>query len=340
MPRSPILCLVLSLLVAVAGTVWDKSAYRAVGALLCAQSVGNEPTQPFTPVDAWIALQDGGQHWYAFRDEGDDTPIRIRLTVVPENGATFFVLTPAQMLAWQRGEPFEPVGAGSLSTVFHGDRYWTGSFVQSGIYYVLVESMGRGLSNYMLSIQGTQVSFPLLTFIPPQPPIAIRDSECAVHPVRTPTADTAPLAGPTVTPTPGQTRVLSSPDESLPPIGKEYIIQPGEVHWYAFRDEGDAGAITIRATATPANCMAFALWTPEQLRLWRQNIEFQPVGEGTINRQLNGDLFWTGSFVKSGIYHVVVTHDPTHDPASTSECTYQLRVTGDDVTLVLPSRMP
>ncbi|MCB0064720.1 MAG: hypothetical protein KDE19_21500, partial [Caldilineaceae bacterium] len=299
---------------------------------LCTESVGNAPTAPFVPIDAWIALQNNDQHWYAFRDEGDSTPIRIRLTVVPTNGATFAVLTPAEMMAWRRGEPVKPVGEGSPSAVFHGDLYWTGSFVQSGIYYVLIESNGSGLSNYMLSIQGPQVSFPLLSFLPPKPPIATNHRDCTVSPQ--PTATAEPLA--TASATPAAAVVQSSPEDPLPPIGKELPLAAGDVHWYAFRDEGDSGAIAIRATANPPQCIAFALWTPDQLRLWQQNIEFSPVGEGTVNQQMNGDLFWTGSFVKSGIYHVVVTHNP----AIPGDCTYQLRVTGDDVSLLLPPRIP
>jgi len=309
----------------------------AARSLLCVESVGNTPDQPFTPIDTWIALHEGDQHWYAFRDEGDDTPIRVRLAVVPSDGVTFSVLTPAQMQAWRRGELVDPVGAGSISTVLNGDLYWTGSFVESGTYFVVVESSDQGLRNYMLSIQGARVSFPLITFIQPQPPIATPGSDCAISLRRlsASTGATAPSA-PLATVTPGPSNILSSPEEPLPPIGKALPIDEGERHWYAFRDEGDAGAITIRANANPAHCIAFALWTPEQLRLWRQNIVFRAVGEGTVNDQMNGDLFWTGSFVKSGIYHVVVIRDPL----ISGNCTYQLRVTGEDVSLLLPSRMP
>lgn len=311
------------------------------GALLsCAQRISNEPTAPYSPIDAWIALADGDHHWYAFRDEGDDTPIRIRLSVEPNNGATFAVLTPTQMAEWQRGEQVEPVGAGSPSSIFHDDLYWTGSFVESGIYYVLIESSGRGLSNYMLTIQGSQVSFPLLTFIQPLPPVATPANGCVIKPTATPVTEPSAMATPPLSPVavPSAERegIVSSPEEPLPPVGKTLPLRANEVHWYAFRDEGDDAAIAVRASANPPHCISFALWTPAQLELWRQNIEFHAVGEGTVNQQMAGDLFWTGSFVKSGIYHVVVTRDP----AILGDCTYQLRVTGDDVSLFLPSRMP
>lgn len=332
---------VLSSLIFVGVALFGYPERTLANSFLCVEGVGNEPTHPFTPIDAWIALQDGDQHWYAFRDEGDDTPIRVRLSVVPANGATFSVLTPAQVMAWRRGDVVAPVGAGSPSTVFDGDLYWTGSFVDSGIYYILVESSWRGLSNYMLSIQGDRVSFPLTSFIQPLPPIATFGSECSIPVAPNPTATPVtaePTGGrlPVATATAASSIIYSTPEEPLPPIGKSLPIQGDDVHWYAFRDEGDDGAIAIRATANPAHCIAFALWTPDQLRLWQQNIEFRAVGEGTVNEQMNGDLFWTGSFVKSGIYHIVVTHDP----AIPGDCTYQLRVTGEDVSLLLPPRIP
>jgi hypothetical protein len=300
----------------------------------CANRAGNDPTRPFTPIDAWIALQDGDQHWYAFRDEGDSTPIMVRMSVLPVNGATFTILTPAQLSARQQGEAVEAVGAGAASPVLHDDLYWTGSFVQSGIYYVLVESSGRGLSNYMLAIQGSGVSFPLLSFAKAYPPVADKIAKCPSSPTPTPTSQFVPSGTPSVEPTRVMTAVLSSPEEPLPPIGRVLSIQRDELHWYAFRDEGDDGTIAIRATANPDRCMTFALWTPDQLALWRQNEEFRPVGQGTVNDQLNGDLFWTGSFVKSGIYYVVAARDPVVD----APCTYQLRVTGEDVSLIVPPR--
>jgi len=292
----------------------------------CAYIAGNDPTHPFLPIDAWIALQDGDQHWYAFRDEGDSTAITVRMSLIPENSASFRILTPAQMNAWQQGEPVEAVGASTALSLLHDDQFWTGSFVQSGIYYVLVESHDRGLSNYMLSIQGSAVSFPLFSFAKVYPPIAEHVEACL--------AMSTPPPPPTIEETATPSALISSPEDPLPPIGRALPIQSGEWHWYAFRDEGDDGTIAIRATADPGHCITFALWTPAELALWRQNEEFRPVGQGTINEQFNGDLFWTGSFVKSGIYYVVAERDPV----SAGACSYQLRVTGDDVSLVMLPR--
>jgi hypothetical protein len=127
--------------------------------------------------------------------------------------------------------------------------------------------------------------------------------------------------------------VTSSAENPLPPVGQSWALRTDTTHWYAFRDEGDESSIQVRADATPDTCAAFQVWTPEQLRLWQLGETFRPIGQGTPNATLRADLFWTGSFVKSGIYYVIVKRAP----AIAENCTYKLWVTGDDVSLVRPA---
>ena len=301
-------------------------AEPVAAAMTCTEPTSNEPTQPYTPIDAWITLPAGLHHWYAFRDEGDGTDIMVRMTVVPATGAGFRVYTTAQVIEWLRGDPTQPVGAGAPLPALNDDLYWTGNFVQSGIYYVLVQGNQQRDVNYMLSIRGSRISFPLLSFNRPTPPTAADQSRCRdlLPPTATPPSSSAPVTNPTP--------VVSSPQAPMAAIGRSLEIIDHEIHWYAFRDEGDDGTITIRADATPDGCMTFALWTADQLRLWQQDRSFTPVGQGTPNELLKADLFWTGSFVKSGIYYIVVEHDPIVE----ATCTYQLSVTGEDVSLIIP----
>lgn len=322
----------LALLLSAIGVL--SCGYSAPVVAAAARCPSGQPALPLAPVDAWIALADGEQQWYAFRDEGDDTPVTVRMTVVPAASASFIVLTPAQAVAWARGETETAVGRGTPLAAMHDDLYWTGSFVQSGTYYVLVKSNNRGLSNYKLMINGKRVSYPLLSFARPNflPPAA--DNIC-LDPERgvaaTPFALTPPPAS--ATPVDANPVLTSSPENPLPPIGKSLKIADDERHWYAFRDEGDESSIQIRADATPNNCLTFQLWTTEQLERWRLNETFRPVGEGTANTLLKADRFWSGSFVKSGVYYVVVERDQ----AVPGVCTYTLTVTGDDVSLVNPA---
>ena len=295
---------------------------------------GSDPAHSLFPRDSWVALKNGEQQWYAFRDEGDDTPIVVRMTVLPEQGATFRVITAEGVRAWKRSAELQPIGAGSVLELFPNDRYWTGSFVQSGTYYVLVESQARGPSNYKLTITGRGVSFPLLSFSNQYTlPVTPADG----YPIgNTPEPQfTAPITSQIRAATeqaevPDQPN--SSPEHPLPPVGKTASIAPSETQWYGFRDEGDESTIQVSADATPDPCLAFEVWTPEQLRLWQLGTAFVPIGQGTANPSLNADLFWAGSFVKSGIYYVVVKRDPAVNGA----CTYQLQVMGDDVSLLLP----
>ncbi|MBX3015664.1 MAG: hypothetical protein KF832_29345 [Caldilineaceae bacterium] len=278
--------------------------------------------QPLQPSEEmWVALADGERQWYTFRYEGDDLPITIRMTVLPAHSADFKVLTPAQFQRWTQGEPLEAVGAGTEPAQFYQDLYWSGSFVQSGIYYVLVESNGHGLSTYQLTLRGEQIVFPLPRF-----PIIGQAESCTTEPLA------ATLLPPSPLPTPAPAASISSPESPLPPIGKPMTIAAGELHWYAFRDEGDESTIQIRADATPDLCLTFQVWTPTELHQWQQGMEVRPVGQGTANATLKADLFWTGSFVKSGTYYVVVRRNPAH----AGPCTYTLTVTGNDVSFVLP----
>lgn len=294
--------------------------------LFAQTDAGTDPVHPLFPTAAWLALPADASHWYAFRDEGDGTPIVVRMTAIPEHSATFWVLTAAEVRRWARGAGLMAVGAGSEMKLFRNDLYWTGSFVQSGTYYVLVQSSGQRPSNYQITIGGSGVSFPVLSFTQP----LTSSTDLANH---YPTGNRLPPPTSTATSAIPDLGISSSAENPLPPIGKLSAIAPNEVHWYAFRDEGDASTIQISADARPDTCLAFAVWTPDQLKLWQRGEEVNPVGQGTVNTTLKSDLYWTGSFVKSGIYYVIVRRNP----AMPGGCTYKLTVLGDDVSLVLPA---
>lgn len=292
--------------------------------LFAQTNAGADPAHPLFPTDAWLALPAGASHWYAFRDEGDDTPIVVRMTLLPEHSASFWVLTADDVRQWAHGEALSAVGAGSEMKLFRNDLYWTGRFVQSGTYYVLVKNNGQRLSNYQITIDGSGVSFPVRSFTQPSTATALPNGY--------PTGNRLPPATLDTTPAVPNLGVTASAENPLPPIGKLSAIAMNDVHWYAFRDEGDASTIQISADATPDTCLTFAIWTPEQFRLWQRGEDVKPVGQGTANPTLKIDLFWTGSFVKSGIYYVVVRRNPIVQ----GNCSYKLTVLGDDVSLVMP----
>ncbi|MEM7130917.1 MAG: hypothetical protein AAF702_31640 [Chloroflexota bacterium] len=117
-------------------------------------------------------------------------------------------------------------------------------------------------------------------------------------------------------------------DAPLAPVGEPREINPGEVHWYRFRDEGDDSTIRAALDAIPDNGIDFEVWTPDQLRKWQIDEEFDPVGQGTENKAVNIDRYWSGSFVRSGQYYIIVRHSGL----SAGPVSYSLLVSGDDVS--------
>jgi hypothetical protein len=55
-----------------------------------------------------------------------------------------------------------------------------------------------------------------------------------------------------------------------------------------------------------SGAVAFSVWTLADLALWAATGEERPVGRGSVNNTLGGDLFWTGHFNQAGTYYLVV----------------------------------
>ena len=279
--------------------------------------IGSGPQNPLVPTEGWVSLNNGESRWYAFRDEGDLEDIAVRMAVSPSNSALFEVLTPDQVRDWANGVDFDPVGISTVNEHLSDDLYWTGNFVKSGTYYVRVYSRNVGPSNYSLSINGDDVSFPQIASEKVTPESA---ADVLAEQKITIDTDTTEAAAMIVAGTSSETAAA--------PMGEPVQIQGGEKHWYAFRDEGDGASINIQLDAAIDGRLGFEVWTPEQLRLWANGIDFEPTGAGTENEFVNTDLFWSGSFVKGDTYYVIVEQIHPADSA----VTYTLSVNGEDVS--------
>ncbi|MCB0086582.1 MAG: hypothetical protein KDE54_01610, partial [Caldilineaceae bacterium] len=100
------------------------------------------------------------------------------------------------------------------------DLYWTGSFVSSGTYYVVVTSRNLGDSEYALSINGDDVSFPTAQVASPQ---AAPDANSAEM------AQTQPAAAPAMNMQEQMAMMTgSSADTALAPVGDTMQIEPGQ----------------------------------------------------------------------------------------------------------------
>ena len=192
---------------------------------------GSGPAHAFVPTTNRVTLEAGGQHWYVFHDEGDAGTISIELNVEPDDGATFQVITTEQIRRWVQGEKLVGIGAGTKNDNVSADLFWTGSFVQSGDYYVMVEGQ-ESASNYQLEISGDDVSLSIRTIAPRPDPDILMSDELGLE-VETDLYRTASVQGGT------------GPNDPLPPTGVQMHIRQGQKHWYAFRDEGDGAQIRL-----------------------------------------------------------------------------------------------
>ncbi len=146
----------------------------------------------------------------------------------------------------------------------------------------------------------------------------------------------------------------TGPDDALAPSGEWTPLTKGEKHWYAFEyqghqemqkveDEEDeeeavwvSSRIQILLDSEPDEGVAFSVWTPENIRVWAQGEEVEPVGRGGADEHAPGDLCWCGTFQEPGTYYVVVEH--TGQGPDTPY--YTLDIRGSDVSFTAPTGVP
>ena len=174
-----------------------------------------------------MPLANGQQVWYAFKYDGGDTAILVRMAVSPSNSATFSVWTPENVRRWAAGEKPNPIGIGVKNDQFGGDLVWTGSFKFPGTYYVLVEQTGGTAGSYKLDISGKGVSFP--------PPAAA--TTAAAAPAKSAAATSAaPVAKPAAAepmPAAANAKTGAGPDDALTASGEWAPLVKGQKVWYA-----------------------------------------------------------------------------------------------------------
>ena len=83
----------------------------------------------------------------------------------------------------------------------------------------------------------------------------------------------------------------------------------GQETWYAFQYPGDGSQVTLQMSVDPTSSAGFKVLTPAQLQQWAQGATVNPVGRGSANTNLGGDLSWSGNFDTAGTYYVVVNQN-------------------------------
>ena len=114
---------------------------------------GSSPAHALKATGEWTELVANTGVWYAFEytyDAHERIHAQASLNSVPDNGINFEVWTPQQLQ--QQDDESEPIGRGSQDDNTVGDYFWTGSFNQSGTYYVLVTNDNPTVGYYQLNI--------------------------------------------------------------------------------------------------------------------------------------------------------------------------------------------
>jgi uncharacterized protein (TIGR02246 family) len=108
---------------------------------------------------AMTKLEPGAQHWYTLAYSGSDT-VDVRMDVDPASGATFMIVTPDAVRAWEAGDELVATGRGTKNPYEDADLFWSGDPGQAGDIYLVVEYSGDGsaLSFYSLDVSGAEVS--------------------------------------------------------------------------------------------------------------------------------------------------------------------------------------
>ncbi|MHB0877361.1 MAG: hypothetical protein ACYC5O_15095, partial [Anaerolineae bacterium] len=299
----------------------------AVG-LYTVAAQGTGPESATAPPTGSMTAAVGSRAWYAFNYPGDGTQILIRMSVSPQRSAGFSVWTQDSVRVWAAGGTENPVGRGSVNEALGGDLVWAGNFTVNGTYYVVVDQTGPDPASYTLQITGKSVSFPAMTAAVPSVTMmatqAVSTTSATTAATGTTVATTvAPTAMPIVTATPTGG---GGPMDAMPIRGMAASLAVGGRTWYSFNYSGDGSAILIRMSVSPSLSAGFGVWTQDSVRVWAAGGTESPIGRGSVNDALGGDLVWAGSFTIPGTYYVVV------DQSGTNIAYYTLQISGTGVS--------
>lgn len=303
-------------------------------------SAGDGPDTALAPSAGARTVAAGAMQWYVFEvqtpvnpdNSRGSTTVDVTLTNL-DGKATFEVWSPDNVKAWQAGDKFSPVGAGTENAAIHSDplNFWQGTFSEPGLFYLVVQNSTDKPATYTLNFSGSNVLFPSQLVMPSLP----------ATPVVSAPAATSAVAG---SGTAKHITVGNGPNTAVTPTAGAKTIAAGAMQWYIFEvqipfnSDNTRGDTTVDATLTNLNGHAtFEIWSPDNVKAWQAGDKFSPVGAGTENAAIHSDPlnFWHGDFQDAGVFYVVVKNT-TDQPA-----TYTLDMSGRNVLypslLVLPN---
>jgi hypothetical protein len=262
-------------------------------------------------------ITQGEQHWFTFGHRGGNAPVHIWMDADPNEGAGFSVFTAEDAMNIMAGgdrQQINPIGAGTPNPLEPGWLFWRGQMEQPGDFYVLIE---HGWAE--------PVAYDIFAFGPGVTAAGTQQVQrTAVTPAATPTPRATPAPHATPTPQavmdgypgfpitlPGQIVALDNP-----PVGQwlaqnQFMINQGEVHWFAFKHEGGGLPMHIWMDPEPNEGAGFTIYREEDAMNIMRGADrrtIQPVGAGTANPNEPGWLFWRTESDIGGRYYVLVNH--------------------------------
>jgi hypothetical protein len=273
----------------------------------------------------WQKLPAGQQAWYTFDYSGDQSQILIRMAA--PNGGGFEVWTPEQFASYQAGNTVDPVGRGSASDYFGGDLIWSGNFNSAGTYYVIVDA-GSSEADYTLTITGSGVTLPAAAAQPAKSATAkVATAKDEAETAAAAKAEAAKVASATAAATvkdeketasvakaeaakaaPAAAKKGAGASDALTIDGKWANIAANQQVWYAIPYGGGNSQMIIRMAVDPNHPASFAVYTANEVANGAD-----PVGIGSANADMGGDLVWAGGFQDATTVYVVVSGNSMAD---------------------------
>ncbi len=279
-----------------------------------------------------VEIAAGTWQWYTFRsqvpvdvEEDDDAVVTdpedatIDIALYVQSGSVGFEVWSADDLNnWRNDVDFDPTGIGTVNEFMTNDPlFWQGSFETNDTYHLIIMNRGTEAATYSLDITGN-VTFP--SSASPSMDTESMPAEMSAEPVISETATMTGTEGSAVIPT-GSVEIAA-----------------GTWQWYTFRsqvpvdvEEDDDAVVTDPEDATidialyvQSGSVGFEVWSADDLNNWRNDVDFDPTGIGTVNEFMTNDpLFWQGSFETNDTYHLIIMN------RGTEAATYSLDITGN-----------
>ncbi len=281
-----------------------------------------------TPIGTWKSLGPRQGDWYQIDYkylESDGQTVSeayVELEMDVCDAISFSVYTPDEVQQWIDGEKPTPVGEGTptaensdFSATNDNCRLtWDNTSTASETFYIVVKNESNAAADYLLTITGNGVSFPMgaheVQSAAAEEPAADEDAE-------TETADADAETEEAVDEEVAEED--AAPASGLLPVGEWDELAPRQKAWYQvnyhFIPADDAGSsdLYVQLDMGEENTVGFKVYTPDELAQWQNGEDYEPIGQGTQPADFNDEwgqtrLSWESTAEADQIFYIVVSN--------------------------------